>query len=189
LHELELRLPRVLDGPGTALGLDALAAAVAVEADVAYLDPPYNQHSYLGNYHVWESLVRWDKPEVYGVACKRVDTRVRASRFNSRRRAAEAFAEVVAAVRAPRLLVSFSDEGFLARDWLEGLLAERGHLVVAPIDYKRYVGAQIGIHDRRGRKVGRVSHLRNTEYLCAVTSDRGEAAALLAMVTATQSKG
>jgi adenine-specific DNA-methyltransferase len=28
--------------------------------------------AYLGNYHVWESLVRWDKPAVYGVACKRV---------------------------------------------------------------------------------------------------------------------
>ncbi|HSL96734.1 MAG TPA: DNA adenine methylase, partial [Thermoleophilia bacterium] len=54
LGELELRLPRVLDGPGTALGLDALEAASAVEADVAYLDPPYHQHSYLGNYHVWE---------------------------------------------------------------------------------------------------------------------------------------
>jgi adenine-specific DNA-methyltransferase len=180
LRELELRLPRVLDGAGVALGLDALEAAAAVEADVAYIDPPYNQHSYLGNYHVWESLVRWDKPEVYGVACKRLDTRARASRFNSRRRAAEAFAEVVAAVRAPRLLVSFSDEGFLARDWLEGLLAERGHLVVAPIDYKRYVGAQIGIHDRRGRKVGRVSHLRNTEYLYAATPDRAEAEALAA---------
>jgi len=181
LGELELRLPRVLDGPGTALGLDALEAA-AVEADVVYLDPPYNQHSYLGNYHVWESLVRWDKPEVYGVACKRLDTRARASRFNSRRRAAEAFSEVVAAVRAPRLLVSFSDEGFLARDWLEALLADRGHLVVAPTDYKRYVGAQIGIHDRRGRKVGRVSHLRNTEYLYAVTPDRDEAEALAAAV-------
>jgi adenine-specific DNA-methyltransferase len=173
-----LRLPRVLDGPCAALGLDALEAAAAVEADVAYLDPPYNQHSYLGNYHVWESLVRWDKPEVYGVACKRVDTRARASRFNSRRRAAEAFAEVVSVVRAPRLLVSFSDEGFLARDWLEGLLAERGHVVVAPIDYKRYVGAQIGIHDRQGRRVGRVSHLRNTEYLYAVTPVRLEAEAL-----------
>jgi adenine-specific DNA-methyltransferase len=186
LGELELRLPRVLDGPGTALGLDALEAAASVESDVAYLAPPYNQHSYLGNYHVWETLVRWDEPEVYGVARKRLDTRTRASRFNSRRRAAEAFAEVVAAVRAPRLLVSFSDEGFLARDWLEGLLAERGHLVVAPIDYRRYVGAQIGIHDRRGRKVGRVSHLRNTEHLYAVTPDRAEAESLGATVTAAR---
>ncbi|MFM8414636.1 MAG: DNA adenine methylase, partial [Planctomycetota bacterium] len=74
-NDLELRvpdlLPRAAHGKGLALELDALAAARAHPADVAYLDPPYNQHKYLGNYHIWESLVRWDKPAVYGTACKR----------------------------------------------------------------------------------------------------------------------
>ena len=33
---------------------------------------------------------------------------------------------------------------------------------------RRYVGAQIGIHNPDGKKVGQVSHLRNVEYvLCA----------------------
>ena len=41
--------------------------------DLAYLDPPYNQHRYFTNYHVWETLVAWDAPEAYGVARKRVD--------------------------------------------------------------------------------------------------------------------
>ena len=59
---LRLRLPGVLEGEGSASCLDALEAAERFEAEVAYLDPPYNQHSYLGNYHVWESLVRWDRP-------------------------------------------------------------------------------------------------------------------------------
>ena len=43
--------------------------------DLAYLDPPYNQHRYFTNYHVWETLVAWDAPEHYGVACKRIDAR------------------------------------------------------------------------------------------------------------------
>ena len=72
-NDLELRLPAILDGPGRALQLDALAAVQAHDVDVAYLDPPYNQHRYLGNYHIWETLVRWDAPEAYGVARKRVD--------------------------------------------------------------------------------------------------------------------
>ena len=65
----------MVDGAGSALQLDALECAKQGEYDVAYIDPPYNQHKYMNNYHVWESLVRWDKPEVYGVACKRVDCR------------------------------------------------------------------------------------------------------------------
>ncbi|MFM7135469.1 MAG: DNA adenine methylase, partial [Planctomycetota bacterium] len=53
-------LPRAVHGKGRALECDAEEAAGSVAADLVYLDPPYNQHKYLGNYHVWESLVRWD---------------------------------------------------------------------------------------------------------------------------------
>ena len=57
--------------------------------DLMYLDPPYNQHRYFTNYHVWETLVRWDEPEHYGIACKRVGRpRRRGTRsvFNSKQR-------------------------------------------------------------------------------------------------------
>ena len=158
-------LPRAREGPGHASCLDAFDAAETLAADVAYLDPPYNQHSYLGNYHVWESLVLWDKPEVYGTACKRVDCRERRSPFNSRRECLAIFRRVVEAARAPVLVVSFSDEGFLAREEIEALLRARGEVRVLECGYKRYVGAQIGIYNPRGEKVGRPGRLRNTEYL------------------------
>lgn len=172
-NDLELRLPdvrpRVAAGKCGAHGLDALDAVASIEADLVYLDPPYNQHSYLGNYHVWESLVRWDKPPVYGVANKRIDVRDRRSRFNSKRACKEALAAIIAAVRAPRLLVSFSNEGYVTRRDLEEMLATRGEVSVISCDYKRYVGAQIGIHNHLGVKVGTVSHLSNVEHLFVVT--------------------
>lgn len=161
-------LPRAAHGAGEAHEADARAAAAALPADLAYLDPPYNQHKYLGNYHIWETLVRGDEPEVYGTARKRVDCRTRRSPFNQRRDALAAMRELLAAVRAPRLLVSFSDEGFIPREAMEGLLAERGPVRVLAHDYKRYVGAKIGIFNPRGEKVGAVGRLRNTEYLYVV---------------------
>lgn len=175
-NDLELRVPHVLPrarhGKGRATCLDALEAARALEADVAYIDPPYNQHSYLGNYHVWESLVRWDKPEVYGVACKRVDVRQRQSAFNSRPRFAGLMRELFAAVRAPVLVVSFNNEGYLSRGETEAMLAAlwdgQGKITTLENDFKRYVGAQIGIHNPQGEKVGTVSHLRNVEFLYVV---------------------
>jgi len=169
--DLELRVPALLEGPGRALSLDA-AEAAEVEADVAYLDPPYNQHSYLGNYHVWETLVRWDAPETYGVANKRTDCRDYKNPFNSKKRIAGALAEVIARVRAPHLIVSFSDEGNLSRAQLEAMLGTRGHVRVVAADFKRYVGAQIGIYNPRGEKVGKISHLRNREMLFFVSPDR-----------------
>jgi adenine-specific DNA-methyltransferase len=171
-NDLELRLPRLLPraraGRGRATALDALEAGRELAADVAYVDPPYNQHSYLGNYHVWETLVRWDAPEVYGRACKRVDCRERRSPFNSRREFLPAFTRLLASLRAPVLVISFSDEGFLARSEIEAILRARGEVQVIERDHPRYVGARIGIYNPRGEKVGRVGRLRNREFLFVV---------------------
>ncbi len=178
-NDLELRLPALLPraaaGKGRACGLDALEAARRLRADVAYLDPPYNQHSYRGNYHIWETLVRWDKPEVYGTACKRVDCRERASRFNSRLGFKAAMTGLIAAVRAPVIVLSFSDEGYLTRAEIEEMLASRGPVTVIERDHPRYVGARIGIYNPKGEKVGRVGHLRNREriYVCGVPAGPG----------------
>ena len=173
-NDLALRvpdfLPRAKGGKGEAHQLDAREAARTLEADVAYVDPPYNQHSYLGNYHVWETLVRWDRPETFGVAMKRVDVRERQSPFNRAREAEATLAETIAAIRARALVVSFNDEGYVSRAAMESMLASRGHDVrVVEIDYKRYVGAKIGIFNPRGEKVGKVGRLRNTELLFVAT--------------------
>jgi len=177
LHDLELRMPEVLPGEGKAFCLDALDAARALEADVAYLDPPYNQHRYLGNYHVWETLVRWDKPEAYGVACKRVECKTYRSDFNSRPRIHAALGALVDVVRAPHLVVSFNDEGYVSRAQMEALLSRRGHVEVVEVDFPRYVGARIGIFNPSGVKVGSVGRLRNKEHLFIVSEERARARA------------
>ena len=171
--ELELRLPPAVAGPpGSVSRLDANELAPAVDADLVYVDPPYNQHSYFSNYHLWETLVRWDAPERYGVANKRVDCRERKSRFNSRRDAPSALTELFGALRSPWLLVSVNDEGFHTAQQVSELLVELGYVGRIDVDSKRYVGAQIGIYDPVGAKVGTVSHLRNREHLFLVGPDR-----------------
>jgi adenine-specific DNA-methyltransferase len=121
---------------------------------------------------VWETLVRGDEPATYGVANKRVDCRERKSPWNSRRTAPAALEALLERVTAPWLVVSFNAEGFHDPDAVHARLAERGHVARLPVGVKRYVGAQIGIHAPDGRKVGRVSHLRTTEYLFVAGPDR-----------------
>ncbi len=155
-NPLELREPKPIAGPaGTVACADAneLAAALA-GIDLAYVDPPYNQHSYLGNYHVWETLVRGDRPDHYGVACKRSDCRTRKSAYNSRRDAWAALDDLLGRLPTPWIVVSLSDEGFHDPAAVEERLRGRGHVGVLHVDFKRYVGAQIGIHNPAGERVG-----------------------------------
>jgi adenine-specific DNA-methyltransferase len=178
-NDLELRLPEAVQGPaGVVSRLDASALAPSLDVDLVYLDPPYNQHSFFSNYHVWETLVRWDAPESYGVARKRIDCRERHSTFNSKREAPAAFAALIASLRVPWVLVSVSDEGFHDADELAALLGELGHVGRIDVDSKRYVGAQIGIYNPSGEKVGTVSRLRNRETLLLAGPDRSVVSAL-----------
>ncbi len=171
-NALALRLPEVLDGDGAALGLDAAEAARAVgRVDLAYLDPPYNQHSYRGNYHVWETLVRWDAPETYGIARKRVDCRTHKSAFNRRKDGEVAFRQLIDAIDARFLLVSFNDEGYLAPAAIHAILGPRGVVHEVAVPFHRYVGAKIGIYSPQGEKVGAVSHTENHEHLFLVDTE------------------
>jgi adenine-specific DNA-methyltransferase len=165
---LELREPELYVGPGRAVRGDATELAGALgEFDLAYLDPPYNQHSYTGNYHIWETLVAWDAPEHYGVACKRIDTRDPATKsvFNRKRLMPPALQAVVESVKARVVILSYNDESWASLDELSEWCSSHGHVRTLAFDSKRYVGAQIGIYNPSGEKVGQVARLRNLEYV------------------------
>ncbi|WP_099332471.1 DNA adenine methylase [Actinomyces minihominis] len=169
LNRMTLKVPKLIPGTGRAIRGDALTLAPNLpHVGFAYLDPPYNQHRYFTNYHVWETLIRWDKPDHYGTACKRIDARDNETKspFNSKRTMPAALAETVAAVNADVLVLSFSNEGFVPLPDLVEMCGARGdYVAVLGFPHHRYVGAKIGIHDLKGKKVGKVSHLTNTEYM------------------------
>lgn len=173
MADLKLQVPPIVDSPHSdhvAIQMDALAAvkhlaSKNIKYDVAYLDPPYNQHSYLGNYHIWETLCKWDKPEAYGVAAKRIDVKTTKSAYNFKKQAFPELKKLIESLNCRKVVLSFSNEGYITREQIEAYLASLGSVSVVTKDYKRYVGAQIGIYNPSGVKVGKVSHLRNEEYI------------------------
>lgn len=143
------------------------------EFDLAYLDPPYNQHRYFANYHIWETLVAWDKPDHYGIACKRIDTRDEStkSRFNEKANMANSLKKVIDEVKASTMVISYNDESWVTSTELLEMCSRFEDARLLSFDSKRYVGAQIGIFNPSGKKVGAVSHLRNQEWVL-VAGDR-----------------
>ena len=182
LGELRLKPPALTPTRGRAVRGDAVDLVHELPpVDLAYLDPPYNHHRYFTNYHVWETLVRWDEPETYGVARKRVDARDDSTRsvFNHKRAMPAALADLLCRARAEVVVVSYNDESWVSPEQMTAMLHDAGHedVRLLAFDSKRYVGAQIGIFGPSGEKVGTVARLRNTEYLfVAGPRERVEAA-------------
>ena len=148
LADLELEPLRFLDNGRSHRVLDVdvadLGGLLASEADVAYLDPPYNQHPYASNYHVLNSLVLWDRPAVPAPterghkAAIRPDWKQRRSAFNDRARAAAAFERVLATLPARHLLVSYSTDGMIPLEQLVAAATEHGAVRSFQRSYKRY---------------------------------------------------
>ena len=166
--DLVMKDPGLLTGSGSAVQGDALEiASKLAEVDLAYLDPPYNQHRYFANYHVWETLVRWDAPDSYGVANKRIDVRedTTKSAFNSKKTMASSLANVVADLKCETMILSYNNESWLSREELFSLVEPKGKVQILDFDFKRYVGAQIGVYNKLGKKVGEPGHSRNIEHI------------------------
>ena len=85
---------------------DANLLAKEISADVVYIDPPYNSRQYSRFYHVLETLTKWDQPPLYGVALKpRAENMSEYCRVGAK----QAFARLVADIRAKYLMVSYNN--------------------------------------------------------------------------------
>lgn len=115
------------------------------EIDIAYLDPPYNQHPYGSNYHVLNSIVLWDKPEVPEQITRgtksaiRLDWRTeRRSAYNHSADAADAYRLLLETLNARYILTSYSTDGMIPLDEMLEINASRGRVAVEMQGYKRY---------------------------------------------------
>lgn len=166
--ELELQVPQLLAGRGRSVRGDAIEQIPNLGSfDLAYLDPPYNQHRYFGNYHIWETLVRWDQPEHYGIANKRIDNRSseNKSAFNSKLTMPAALAKLIAGLEVKTLVLSYNNESWLSRRELADMCSKFETVEILDFDSKRYVGSQIGGYNQSGRLVGKPGAHRNLEHI------------------------
>jgi adenine-specific DNA-methyltransferase len=168
-NDMELLVPDLIPGTGkSVLGLAENVIDELPEVDLLYMDPPYNQHRYFTNYHIWETLVRWDNPEPYGIAMKRIDSREAHTHsvFNKRKKMPPAFKEVITKAKAKTVVVSYNNESWVEPiDIAEALLQNHESVALLEFDYKRYIGSQIGIYNKSGTKVGSVGERKNKELI------------------------
>lgn len=147
---LTLKAPLIYDNGLTHIVTRKDAARIAdkIDSDIAYLDPPYNQHQYGANYHLLNTVALWDKPPIStrisgnghrDKAAIRKDWRTeRRSEYCYKSTALDAFADIVSRLRARYILVSYSTEGIIPVEDMLSILGGRGALDVVVRRYKRY---------------------------------------------------
>ncbi len=117
------------------------AAKLAPPTDLAYLDPPYNQHPYGSNYFMLNLLVDYREPErpsrVSGIPAD-----WRRSAYNRRAEAAAELDRLISALDSPFILVSFNSEGFIRRDEMTEILSRHGRVESFETRYNAFRGSR-----------------------------------------------
>lgn len=70
-NKLQIRLIQPINFSGIEIHQEnANFLAKKISADIVYIDPPYNSRQYSRFYHIYENIVTWEKPPLFGVALK-----------------------------------------------------------------------------------------------------------------------
>ncbi|AEE15953.1 DNA adenine methylase [Treponema brennaborense] len=131
----------------------------APATDLAYIDPPYNQHPYGSNYFMLNLIASGQKPDERTISkVSGIPAGWNRSAYNRKRQIADALENLVANVNARFLLISFNSEGFLSPDAMTGLLSKHGSVVRLERNYNAFRGSR--------NLAARSTHV--TEYLYLV---------------------
>ena len=123
---------------------DANLLAKQIQTDIVYIDPPYNSRQYSRFYHVLETLTKWDKPELYGVALKPEPENM--SDY-CRVSAKDKFTELVDNINSKYLVVSYnntydsksnSSQNKITLKEIKNILSKAGNTKVFEKDYRHF---------------------------------------------------
>jgi adenine-specific DNA-methyltransferase len=113
----------------------------APELDLAYLDPPYNQHPYGSNYFMLNLILDYERPETISKVSGIPDNWNR-SDYNKGRLALAALGELVSAIKAKYVLISFNSEGFISPEEMKTMLEKNGRAEVMETRYNVFRGSR-----------------------------------------------
>lgn len=83
--------------------------------DIAYIDPPYNSRQYIANYHLLETIAKYDNPEISGKTGIRGYTEKEKSLFCSKRTVGSALLKLFNGLKAKHAILSYNSEGLLSK--------------------------------------------------------------------------
>lgn len=150
-NNLRLTIPsNITDGPISEFKLGSCLDVEYPQATLAYIDPPYSSHCYATYYHIWDSIARWDKPEV-GLNTNRRKDRIATSfddtmksPWNSKKTALHAFEQLFDRLPVAYILLSYSNESLVSLADLDLVLKKYKSYEIREIDYKRNIMSRIG---------------------------------------------
>ena len=108
-----------------------------ITADILYLDPPYNQRQYSANYHLLETIAKYDKPQLFGKTGLR-NYKYQKSLYCSKSEVKKIFKDLILKAKAKYIFLSYNNEGLLSLNDIKEIMSLKGKYGYFKKSYSRY---------------------------------------------------
>ncbi|MBU4579477.1 DNA adenine methylase [Patescibacteria group bacterium] len=138
--KLTLKVPEIIKSDEThkVFNINGLNVFDRIKGiDILYLDPPYNERQYAPNYHILETIAKWDKPKIKGITGMRTYEDQK-SEFCNSKSGIKALGEIIKKSDFKHLILSYNDDGIMPENEILKLFNNAGKTEVAEQDYQRY---------------------------------------------------
>jgi len=108
-----------------------------IKSDLLYIDPPYNERQYITNYHLLETIARYDNPKIYGKTGLRPYLNQK-SLYCNKSRCLPTFRDLILNANTDYILVSYNTDGIISEDGIISVLSEVGRPILFKKDFARY---------------------------------------------------
>ena len=108
-----------------------------VNGDILYLDPPYNHRQYATNYHMLETIAKYDSPKIHGKTGLR-DYQDQKSLYCSRTQVKKAFKDLILKAKAKYIFLSYNNEGLMTLGDIKEIMSLRGKYGHFMKEYSRF---------------------------------------------------
>lgn len=108
-----------------------------LSGDILYLDPPYNHRQYSANYHLLETIAKYDNPIITGKTGLR-DYKQQRSKYCLKKEAKKAFEDLIKNANFKYIFLSYNCEGIIPIDEIKKIMSKYGKYVFFEKNYKRF---------------------------------------------------
>lgn len=156
--EFKLELLPIIDGEkhNKIFNEDINQLIKRINGDILYLDPPYNARQYCTNYHVLETIAKYDNPVLYGKSGLR-EYQSQKSKYCSTRTVKEEFDDLIKNADFQYIFLSYNNEGLMPFEVIREIMEKYGEYNVFATDYRRFRADK---DENRNHKAN-----KTTEYL------------------------
>lgn len=144
--ELKLRSINILNNnkKNHVYNTNSLNLIKEFEYDIIYLDPPYNSRQYAPNYHLLETIAKYDSPKIKGVSGMR-DYSQQKSNFCVKSKALDELEIILRDSEYKFLALSYNCEGIMGAEEIKNLMSKYGKTSLKEYKYPRYKSNNKGI--------------------------------------------